>query len=308
MYLGCDVPEGKRVCPFLSRRSSSSRLSRRSGLHSPPYVLIPAAHKPDEYAENRFEVMSQLLDVTGDLIAFLPMDKSVTCLMRLLRKLGGGHDGYFEGGDSLHQRRREVIIRRERGKCCLPPNDNLSPFCAKPNRCSTSLRTTSAGRLGRTTNKLRRRLNATSPRSNAATIARCSRCSLSSPQRATCRKSASAAAGASSSSTLPLGSTRLSRRSRNLMEVQVVDDSRFRCRVCGFRLDEPPWGDDGASPQYDICPCCGCESGYWDCTPEAARMNRQKWLAAGAKWFHPEKTPEGWNLEQQLACIPERYR
>jgi hypothetical protein len=86
------------------------------------------------------------------------------------------------------------------------------------------------------------------------------------------------------------------------------DESNLRCRVCGFRLAEPPWGDDGTTPQYDICPCCGSESGYHDCTPKAARSNREKWINGGAKWFHPEMKPRGWILLHQLAWVPSGYR
>ena len=32
------------------------------------------------------------------------------------------------------------------------------------------------------------------------------------------------------------------------------------CPVCGYPLsDYNPWGDDGKTPTYDICPCCGVE-------------------------------------------------
>lgn len=27
------------------------------------------------------------------------------------------------------------------------------------------------------------------------------------------------------------------------------------CRVCGYAWPGPPWGADGQSPDYDICPC-----------------------------------------------------
>lgn len=37
------------------------------------------------------------------------------------------------------------------------------------------------------------------------------------------------------------------------------------CHVCGYPLgDYNPWGDDGKTPTYDICPCCGVEWGNED--------------------------------------------
>ena len=46
------------------------------------------------------------------------------------------------------------------------------------------------------------------------------------------------------------------------------------CRVCGYRSDEPPWGDDGRSPSFNHCPCCGVEWGYQDLLPTAAERFR----------------------------------
>lgn len=40
------------------------------------------------------------------------------------------------------------------------------------------------------------------------------------------------------------------------------------CRVCGLDQDENPWGEDNASPTFDICACCGTEFGYHDFTLE----------------------------------------
>lgn len=48
------------------------------------------------------------------------------------------------------------------------------------------------------------------------------------------------------------------------------------CRVCGLHIDDLPWGQDGNSPTYDICPCCGVEFGYEDYTAESARRYREK--------------------------------
>ncbi len=80
------------------------------------------------------------------------------------------------------------------------------------------------------------------------------------------------------------------------------------CRVCGYVNETPPWGEDGETPSFEICPCCGVEFGYEDATPQAVRAYRTKWLANGARWFTPELRPADWDLEAQMAKIPEEYR
>lgn len=71
---------------------------------------------------------------------------------------------------------------------------------------------------------------------------------------------------------------------------------------------EPPWGEDGDEPSYDICLCCGAEFGFDDYTIELIRGYRQKWIDTGAKWAYPEFRPEDWNLEKQLEHIPVKFR
>jgi hypothetical protein len=78
----------------------------------------------------------------------------------------------------------------------------------------------------------------------------------------------------------------------------------MRCRVCGLLQEGPIWGEDGQSPTYDICACCGSEFGYEDCLPEAIRANRDRWLARGATWFRPDLMPAGWRVEEQLEAVP----
>lgn len=81
------------------------------------------------------------------------------------------------------------------------------------------------------------------------------------------------------------------------------DGSRWRCKVCGFCQDHPPWGADGNTPSFGICDCCGVEFGYEDSTPAAAGAYRRSWLARGAPWLCEATRPPEWNLEQQLAAI-----
>ena len=79
------------------------------------------------------------------------------------------------------------------------------------------------------------------------------------------------------------------------------------CNVCGWSPEiydpDPPLYDVG-----DFCDCCGCEFGIEDRTLAQVRSVRNHWLKNGAKWFTPEDKPENWNLEEQLAQIPEEWR
>jgi hypothetical protein len=61
------------------------------------------------------------------------------------------------------------------------------------------------------------------------------------------------------------------------------------CRACGLELAEPPWRNDGASPTFAICPCCGVEFGYGDCQPESVVARRKKWLSGGAQVVRSEE-------------------
>ncbi|MDX2242976.1 MAG: hypothetical protein NW224_20035 [Leptolyngbyaceae cyanobacterium bins.302] len=79
----------------------------------------------------------------------------------------------------------------------------------------------------------------------------------------------------------------------------------YRCRVCGFLHEEPPWGDDGKTPTFNICECCGTEFGYEDATPKAIQSARKNWLSNGAKWYLPEFRPSDWDLSEQLKNIPK---
>lgn len=86
------------------------------------------------------------------------------------------------------------------------------------------------------------------------------------------------------------------------------NDSNLNCRVCGYQSVDPPWGEDGRSPIYDFCPCCGVEHGYQDSSPLGARNYRTEWISAGAKWEEPASKPEGWDLSEQLSLIPSEFK
>jgi hypothetical protein len=87
----------------------------------------------------------------------------------------------------------------------------------------------------------------------------------------------------------------------------LKNEEYYRCRVCGLQQDDLPWGEDGETPSFNICPCCGTEFGYEDFTLEATRAQRERWLSTGAKWFKPKEKPEGWNLDEQLKKIPQHF-
>lgn len=76
------------------------------------------------------------------------------------------------------------------------------------------------------------------------------------------------------------------------------------CRVCGLLQDTPPWGEDGITPSFEICVCCGVEFGNDDATIAAIHKKREEWLGKGANWFMSRFKPTKWNVTQQLAQIP----
>ncbi len=81
--------------------------------------------------------------------------------------------------------------------------------------------------------------------------------------------------------------------------------TEIRCHVCGWLLDELPWGADGRTPTFEICSCCGCEFGYEDCRAIGVSNHRKKWLDSGGQWFSPARKPDDWSMEAQLKRIPD---
>jgi hypothetical protein len=79
------------------------------------------------------------------------------------------------------------------------------------------------------------------------------------------------------------------------------------CRICGYPCVAPPWGEDGNTPLFEHCPCCGAEFGYQDSTVMGIRKFRENWIKNGAQWDDSTKRPAGWNLEKHLKNIPEEY-
>ncbi len=79
----------------------------------------------------------------------------------------------------------------------------------------------------------------------------------------------------------------------------------FFCLVCGFEgLKESPCDKN---PTYEICACCGFESGFDDRHDNKNKYKtyREKWIGNGAKWFMPELRPKTWQLDKQLNNISQ---
>ncbi|UFH53658.1 hypothetical protein [Spirosoma sp. KNUC1025] len=77
-------------------------------------------------------------------------------------------------------------------------------------------------------------------------------------------------------------------------------DTKYLCKVCGFEQLDPPWGEDGRTPTFEICVCCGTEFGYEDATLQGVLKYREKWLKQGAKWYDESYKPANWSLSDQL--------
>ena len=74
------------------------------------------------------------------------------------------------------------------------------------------------------------------------------------------------------------------------------------CPVCSFLKFSEMHPDGGST--YDLCPCCGFESGVdgigWDRT-ERNETFRRRWIENGARWWSSVRPPEpGWNVLDQL--------
>ena len=54
------------------------------------------------------------------------------------------------------------------------------------------------------------------------------------------------------------------------------------CRVCGQYHEDPPWGDDGNTPIYEFCDCCGVEFGHEDVNKESILDFLETWKRGDA--------------------------
>lgn len=81
----------------------------------------------------------------------------------------------------------------------------------------------------------------------------------------------------------------------------------YTCRVCGFHWEEKPWGEDGHSPTYAICPCCGVEWGNEDYCLESIRKFRSEWVGKGCQWFDIRQRPSDWDYQIQLRNVDANF-
>lgn len=87
----------------------------------------------------------------------------------------------------------------------------------------------------------------------------------------------------------------------------IAIDKFYYCKVCGLRQADPPWGEKGDTPNYEICSCCGVEFGNEDYSKESTVAYREKWIKGGAKWFEESQKPNDWDLNKQLSEIPDMW-
>jgi hypothetical protein len=80
------------------------------------------------------------------------------------------------------------------------------------------------------------------------------------------------------------------------------------CRICGFRPDTPPWGPNGQTPSFEICPSCGVEYGYEDSTLAAVSRYRKEWLKNGGGWSDASVPKDGLTSQERLRNIPRSFR
>lgn len=79
---------------------------------------------------------------------------------------------------------------------------------------------------------------------------------------------------------------------------------KYICHVCGCdMLDEAPY-DEVGNGTWEMCPCCGFESGMFCETPKSMRVfskARKIWIENGAQWTSPYiLAPENWDYRSQL--------
>jgi len=80
------------------------------------------------------------------------------------------------------------------------------------------------------------------------------------------------------------------------------------CRICGCYSDDFPWGEDGRSPTFQLCPCCGVQFGKEDLTLESIKEYRDKWRSKGGEWFAKNEKHEEWDMDVQMKNIPDGFR
>ncbi|WP_308638277.1 hypothetical protein [Paenibacillus silvisoli] len=78
----------------------------------------------------------------------------------------------------------------------------------------------------------------------------------------------------------------------------------YTCHLCGYpEQNKPPWTQEGLSPSYEICPCCGIEFGVDDINLLGFEIYKREWFEKGRDWFDQAKRPVNWEQEEQLKSI-----
>jgi hypothetical protein len=76
--------------------------------------------------------------------------------------------------------------------------------------------------------------------------------------------------------------------------------NKYECRICGYSNKDYPWGEDGKSPSYQICPCCGVQFGINDITPEDMQRYFKEWEKNDLRWNNPKEKPVKWVIDEQI--------
>ncbi len=80
------------------------------------------------------------------------------------------------------------------------------------------------------------------------------------------------------------------------------------CRICGYFYGYPIWGEDGTTPSYEICPCCGGEFGVDDYQVTVAREYRSRWIIEkGGAWSKPGERPKDWDFFAQIKHVAKAW-
>lgn len=95
-----------------------------------------------------------------------------------------------------------------------------------------------------------------------------------------------------------------------LIRPQMIEkkNEKLSCRICGFRQDHFPWGENNANPSFEICDCCSVQFGIQDTDLTSIREYRNGWIKNGASWNKSGKKDQYWSLENQLKNIPHDFQ
>lgn len=73
------------------------------------------------------------------------------------------------------------------------------------------------------------------------------------------------------------------------------------CLVCGYDGLQKPLYDTDGYPTFELCDCCGFESGYDDDDQGySIDSYREKWLLSGANWFFDKTRPSVWTKDIKI--------